>query len=166
MKKLKLSIDGLKNQLDVMSAKELNSIAGGTYGGSYDDWSNADGFLNNVNGMISAGMFNYNGTDDYYGEYNASDMGSGFSLFGSLPNFNYGSSPSTGFFLNSGRFNGSGMYIPGSAGYNWSSGFSVTTTYGGFQTIKLGATDAQGRSIDIGFNPSTGKITFGIKIKF
>lgn len=114
MKKLKLSIDGLKNQLEVMSAKELNSIAGGAYG----DWDSADGFINNINGMVSYGMFNYGGTQDFYAEYDVSSFGGDFDPFGSNPNFSSGS-------INLG--------IGSTPANGWNYGSNVSYSFGSYQ---------------------------------
>jgi hypothetical protein len=173
MKKLKLSIDGLKDRLELISSHELNAIIGGTYGGPSSDWGSNEGFLNNINGMISAGLFNYSGNNNFSGQYDTAFIGSGFSFFGSGSgtssssyNFSFGSTPNSNmFYFGSGSVNGSGVYQPGALYGNYGSGWGSVFTAPSFNP-SLQVTAPDGRAINFSYDRSSGKFSFGITVNF
>ncbi|MFC0513358.1 hypothetical protein ACFFGT_04075 [Mucilaginibacter angelicae] len=98
-KKIKLHFEELENEFPtIISSEELKSILGGAYGDA-SSWGNQDGFLNNVNTMLSSGLLNYVGGSNFMGNYNTLWFSNGSnitSLFGSAPAgnniWNFGSS--------------------------------------------------------------------------
>jgi hypothetical protein len=86
-KKIKLHFEELENEFPaILSSDELKSILGGAYGDT-SSWGNQDGFLTNVNTMLSGGLLNYVGGSNFTGNYSAS----GFTNNGSSINSLFGS---------------------------------------------------------------------------
>ncbi len=89
-KKLKLPFMELHKEVyEILSPEELRSIVGGL-----GDWGTDQGFLSNVNEMISSGMFNYTGSGAYDSGY--VDMGGSGGSGGGFMGFNYGSGNGSG----------------------------------------------------------------------
>lgn len=98
-KKLKLPLLQMHKEIfEIISPEELKTILGGTY----DTWESNEGFLNNVNYMISSGMFDYGGSGDFDSGF--IDLGLGGSgSGGSNPGFggfNFGSGNNGPSFIN------------------------------------------------------------------
>jgi len=114
--KMKLPFLQLEKEfVQIVSPEDLKKIVGGTYGGPTASWDTTSGLLENLTGMISAGLFDYTGSgNSFEGTYDLSALnGSGsvpFSLFtftgsiGSIPptpSFTFGSIGQSGVWLGS-----------------------------------------------------------------
>jgi hypothetical protein len=142
--KMKLPFLQLEKEfVQIVSPEDLKKIVGGTYGGPTASWDTTAGMLENLSGMISAGLFDYNGSaTDLSGTYDLSALnGSGstpFNIFnvptGSLnPNLNY--------------------FTLGSIGaYGLGLGSAVGSTPGAFY-INVGSFSGQMKNVGPGLHP-------------
>ena len=81
--KMKLPFLQLEKEfVQIISPEDLKQIVGGTYGGPTASWTTSAGILENINGMMMAGVFDYYGSaNTFEGNYSLDSL----SGSGSIP---------------------------------------------------------------------------------